>query len=328
MGDCLAAPAGTYALANASAPTGDCARGHFCPELSTSPTQEPCPQRYYNPDLGAESVEGCGVCTSGFYCPSATFEPIVCPRGFYCSTGLAEPEPCRLGSYGNSTGLRRVEECTPCKPGMFCDGLGLPAPRGPCDPGYFCLSGSYTSAPHAPGAPLVDEPTSIGGLCMAGGYCPLGSSKTTNCPPGTYNNYTGAASADDCQACTPGFYCAGSSNPAPSGECSAGYYCLSRSDSATQYEARPGYYAPAASSRETPCMPGTYNSETAQEECLACPPGYVACTLLLLLRRRVLRTRLLLQRSCTHDDDYYYSYSYSQLTNSRRLPGTTAGTCP
>ena len=34
----------------------------------------------------------------------------------------------------------------------------------------------YTSAPHAPGAPAVDEPTTIGGRCPAGGYCPLASS--------------------------------------------------------------------------------------------------------------------------------------------------------
>lgn len=83
-------------------------------------------------------------------------------------TGISEPEPCPLGTYGNTTGLRKISDCTDCDPGYYCDQRGLTGPAGLCDPGYFCLDGSYTSAPSAPGSPLSADESDIGGLCLGG----------------------------------------------------------------------------------------------------------------------------------------------------------------
>jgi len=49
--------------------------------------------------------------------------------------------------------------------------------------------------------------------------------------------------AADCIQCTPGYYCAGSANPFPSGPCDAGSYCTGGSSTPTQYNATPGHYA-------------------------------------------------------------------------------------
>lgn len=83
--------------------------------------------------------------------------------------GVSDPEPCPLGTYGNTTALRKISDCIDCDAGYYCDQRGLTAPAGLCDPGYYCLDGSYTSAPNAPGSPLLADESDIGGLCQ-GGY--------------------------------------------------------------------------------------------------------------------------------------------------------------
>lgn len=120
---------------------------------------------------------------------------------------------------------------------------------------------------------MLDEPSVIGGLCPAGGYCPAGSFEPTNCPSGTYNNYTGATSKDDCADCPPGYYCAGSNNPYPTGKCAAGYYCNSSSTTPYQYEVPPGYFSIEGASQPAPCTPGTYQTYPGEASCLECPAG-------------------------------------------------------
>lgn len=83
----------------------------------------------------------------------------------FIDAGLVDPEPCPVGTYGNTTGVRQISDCTDCTPGYYCDQRGLTNPSGLCDPGYYCLDGSYTSAPSAPGSPLSADETDIGGLC-------------------------------------------------------------------------------------------------------------------------------------------------------------------
>ncbi|GMH73236.1 hypothetical protein TL16_g06129 [Triparma laevis f. inornata] len=273
--DCITTPAGYWSPSNSSSYAGnDCSPGYFCTPGSTSSTQQPCPERFYRPTPNAKSADECSLCVSGGYCPTGSVEPTLCPRGSYCITGVSTPEPCRIGTFGNSTGLRQIEDCSPCSPGYFCDGMGLPHPRGPCDPGYYCLHGSYTSAPHAPGSPTVSEPSSVGGLCPAGGYCPIGFSYPAPCASGTYNNFTGAVAAVDCQNCDPGMYCAGSNKPSPSGLCSAGYYCTGSATAPTQHLTPPGYYTEPGSSAPIPCDPGTFNAQTGQGACTPCVEGW------------------------------------------------------
>ena len=119
----------------------------------------------------------------------------------------------------------------------------------------------------------MDEPSSIGGLCPAGGYCPSGAATPASCPQGTYNNYTGATSAADCAVCPPGYFCAGSNNPSPSGKCSAGYFCNGSSSTPYQFIVPPGYFSIDGASAPTPCTPGTYQTNSGEASCTACPMG-------------------------------------------------------
>ena len=274
LADCLQTPAGSYSIEGSSNVTGLCAPGFWCGAGSSGPYQIPCGDRYYRTNYGGESIESCSLCTAGGFCTSGATAPTVCPRGSYCVTGISEPEPCPLGTFGNSTGLRRVEDCTPCTAGMYCDGLGLTVPRDLCDPGFYCTEASYTSAPNAPGTPLVDDWSSIGGVCPHGHYCSTGSSYPQACPSGTYNNITGSSSISDCENCPAGTFCAGSANTEPTGFSKEGYYTHEGSSSSTQYEAPPGYFTKTGASDPSPCLPGTYNPSSVQTSCLVCPAGF------------------------------------------------------
>ena len=54
------------------------------------------------------------------------------------------------------------------------------------------------------------------------------------------------------------YYCAGDTNPLPTGKCEAGYYCNSSSSTPTQYPALPGHYAKEGSPYMVKCPVGTY----------------------------------------------------------------------
>jgi hypothetical protein len=189
LSDCITTPAGYYTAQAATSVAGLCNPGYYCPAGSSSPYEVPCPARTYRPEYGAESLEECSLCVAGGYCPRASVEPTVCPRGFYCPTGVSVAQPCPPGTYGNATGLRKLEDCQMCSPGFYCDGYGLSAPRGQCSPGYFCLSGSNSSTPYSlitNAVEIVNATAwmvtygeyfvhSLGGICPSGYYCPIGS---------------------------------------------------------------------------------------------------------------------------------------------------------
>lgn len=275
--DCIVTPQGYYTISGASNLTGLCDPGYFCGLGSTGPRETPCPDATYNPYYGRATSDDCSLCVSGGYCPQASSHPNVCPRGYYCPTGVSEASPCPGGTFGNESGLRREEDCVPCLPGFYCDGTGLPRPRGMCAPGHYCIEGSNTSSPNSDGAPRV--PASVGGVCPIGGYCPVGSSYPTACPAGTFGNTSGLASPDECANCLAGFYCAGSNNPYPTGQCYAGYFCLSASTSPTQYECAAGKYSTIGSSECTDCPAGKWQPYRAQSSCVDSPAGYYSDTL-------------------------------------------------
>ncbi len=52
------------------------------------------------------------MCPPGAFCLPGTVSPTECPIGKYCVAGIDTPENCPPGTFGNSTGFRRVEECT------------------------------------------------------------------------------------------------------------------------------------------------------------------------------------------------------------------------
>lgn len=153
--DCSRTLRGYYTIAGASTPTGLCEPGYYCPEGSTGPREVPCPVSTYNPYYGRWSDDDCSLCVSGGYCEEGSAFPSVCPRGYFCIAGVSSFSPCPDGTFGNASGLRREEDCSSCSPGYFCDGTGLPRPRGLCDPGYYCIEGSNTSSPNGPNSPIV-----------------------------------------------------------------------------------------------------------------------------------------------------------------------------
>jgi len=271
---CLPCPAGSYCGTQAlTAVSGTCAPGYYCPESSVTATAVACPSKFYRGHGGGRRLSDCALCPSGKTCGTATVVPSPCPVGSYCVVGVDVAEACPRGTFGNSTGVRRAEDCTPCTPGSFCQVQGLTEPTGLCSPGYFCLEGSDTSAPVNPLAPMVATITPIGGICPPGGYCPAGSSKPEACPAGTFSNVTGASNVSVCLGCVPGSFCQGSSNPFPSGLCSPGYFCTGGASSATQFETPAGFFTGAGAPAPVACVPGTFNNELRQSSCKPCTAG-------------------------------------------------------
>eukprot|EP00606_Chrysophyceae_sp_TOSAG23-5_P001356 GSChrysophyteH2.ASY1.ANO1.1387.1 assembled CDS len=293
--DCTDTPAGSYSTQGASAISGACSPGFYCPINSSGPFQVACIPGTYRAETSGTAVGDCGDCPAGSYCPAATFSPLLCPRGYYCPTGTAEPSACLPGTYG-----------------YYCDTYAMQGPKGMCAAGYFCIAG-------------LDTMTPASAICPAGNYCPMGSPVPTPCPAGTFRQDAqgekaqpgyyaeagdkvesacqtgkfqidaGQGSCDDCPA---GSYCP---NPAmttycddtgltePTGDCDAGYYCTIGATAAEQATitatggpCQPGMYCLAGSGAPspfvgTPCPIGTYFSGTANTECAylygICPVG-------------------------------------------------------
>ena len=276
LSDCLPCEPGSYCLENASLPTGPCAPGYYCPTNITNgelnreigsygPTQKPCPGGTYQDNFTSVSVDDCMACPEGFYCVAGSAQPVVCDLGSYCPLGSMYPTPCPVGTVGSSDGLTAVGNCSQCPSGRYCNSPGLFSPRAPCDPGYVCYGGAATSTPS-------DGIT--GELCPAGGYCPLGSSTSSPCPPGTFSNTSGSTNTFGCSDCTPGFYCANARTPEPTGPCNAGYYCPGGAMTPNDTVTPAGHYTPPGSSAPVPCVVGSWMPHEAAGECYSCIAGY------------------------------------------------------
>ena len=222
---------------------GICPIGYFCPNKTVTFKDFPCRKGYFGNETKLSSHDECHPCTPGYYCDrDAMTEPAAkchvgyycsekaitpqpttlaqgggeCPQGFYCESGYFQPLPCPKGTYGDRIKLGNITQCTDCPGGMYCAQDGLPAPNGSCIAGHYCSGGA-----------IVNNPTvqAYGGICPKGHYCPIQTTTPFSCPPGTYNNQTGATRPQDCQPCPARQYCAGYGNEAPDGLCDAGYFC-------------------------------------------------------------------------------------------------------
>ena len=133
-------PAGTYGDADglfASACSGQCAPGHFCPGGSTNRTAARCPTGRYRGQVGAASADDCSPCGLGQQCVdslyiipctagkysnvSGSITCNVCPAGTYSASGNATCTQCRRGSYQDKPGQAF---CLPCVPGRYSRRLG------------------------------------------------------------------------------------------------------------------------------------------------------------------------------------------------------------
>ncbi|XP_062603182.1 uncharacterized protein LOC134264959 [Saccostrea cucullata] len=263
-------------VTNLTAPAGDCSPGYYCTEGVDTPTPTGnhtgvggiCPQGYKCP--GATVVpEGCPAgtyqdqtnqatctaCPAGYYCTanSTTYTDKPCPSGHYCptSTQYDTQYPCLKGTFNNHTGQANDSACSPCTPGYYCGFPGLSTPTDQCDPGWFCTLQSYLAQPSAP----------EGGMCVAGQYCPRGSSAPTGCDPGQY--------------------CDSNMMSAPRGNCSSGYYCTTNSTTATPTgtggdRCPPGHYCVEGSFVAEPCPPGFFQPSYSAQNlsyCISCTSG-------------------------------------------------------
>jgi len=194
---CQTSPAGFFTRDAATTVGTPCTAGFYCPAGTTGAAAVPCPVGKMRKLTGAGQLSDCAACTAGYYCGQATAIPTICTQGSYCLSGSETPTSCPIGTFGAKVGLTATSECTDCLPGMFCSQQGLKSPDGLCDMGYFCISKATTPNP-------TDGTT--GNVCVAGGFCDLGSFESVSCRPGTFNTNTGGTSEAECIACTPGKY--------------------------------------------------------------------------------------------------------------------------
>ena len=115
--------------------------------------------------------------------------------------------------------------------------------------------------------------------------------KRVACLAGTYNPNSYGTTVSSCLACPAGKYCDTTGLSEYSGQCQAGFLCVSGSSSATPgynststlYDeansvtngACPrGYTCATGAIYPQPCSPGTYQPNTQQTSCIACPTTF------------------------------------------------------
>ncbi|XP_044928344.1 SCO-spondin isoform X2 [Mustela putorius furo] len=250
--------------------TGDlCPPGHFCPKGSPRPT--PCPPGSLLPIPGATSQEDCQPCPGGWFCSRAglSFPEAPCEGGWFCPrASVSGHSPGTLCPVGHSCPPGSLEPQL-CPPGQYQDEPGQSLCKI-CPAGKFC---SFRI--QRPGA----RPTWPVN-CPPGYYCPLGTWSPTQhpCPRGTFREWPGARSAEDCRPCPAGQFCSdsGSGKPFPDGLCSPGYYCPPGQTSATptSFRCPRGFYCPEGSPQPRACENGTFQPQEAKGSCEPCPAGF------------------------------------------------------
>ncbi|OAF66035.1 hypothetical protein A3Q56_06248, partial [Intoshia linei] len=287
---CVICDAGKYCynsiLKNGIVSPFDCPPGYYCPIGTKFSNQYPCPKGTYSDlsnlkakseckdctagncctTLGSSSVGG--PCNAGFICnlKSSTPTPIdgitgdYCPQGYYCISGSSNGVGCPTGTFGATVGLTKLEECTDCTEGFYCDKVGLKTPKAACTAGYWCKRASTYANP-------IGE--IFGDKCPPGFYCTNGL--PIPCPPGTFRNTEGAAALNDCTKCKAGFYCDTFKLTSVTGQCDQGYYCSLGAtiprplDGITGNICPIGTYCPSKSVQPTDCVDGTYASTKGQK---------------------------------------------------------------
>lgn len=255
--------------------TTPCPAGSYCPTGSSVGT--PCLGGSFRNSTGAAAQSDCTQCNVGDICPAgSTFKitPAQCPIGSYCPSTSNTNVPCPEGTYGNSTGLTSVTQCTTCSVGLYCAG-GATKPAA-CAAGYYvsgtacvaCPAGSFCVSipPYAPqqcaaGSYRGTTGGSSCNPCVAGAYCLQGATAPTFCGVGYYSSATSATTAGTC------------------GACPAGSYCSSRSSTSatTQTICPAGSYCPEGANVPQPCPPGKFLNTTGASlltQCRSCPAGY------------------------------------------------------
>ena len=283
--DCIPCPPGEYCVGGQTEPDGDCSLGYYCPQYSSSPTDNACPSGSYAPFTNLTSADDCIGCPPGSICVSPAVSPTLCaagtytarmhtgdatqstclscPAGYKCAEGATGPEECGSGYYSGGN----TDTCTLCDVGHYCASnttttAAMTAAR--CPAGLFCAAGMDA-------APDVQTHA-----CPAGHYCLEATAAPADCSPGTYNPRVAAESQAECVDCPAGHYCVGG-EASVTGECDAGHYCGIGSSSATDAACPRGFFRINTRGESllacAPCLSGHYCNETALTSPVTCPAG-------------------------------------------------------
>ena len=122
--------------------------------------------------------------------------------------------------------------------------------------------------------------TSIGSICPAGRYCPLGTRYADEypCPVGTFSSSTGNYQPADCEDCTPGKYCQFKGQTSAYSNLLAGYHGNNEAGHKIPdpYKCPQTAYCDAGSAAPTGCPDGQWTpSRGAQSiaDCIPCERG-------------------------------------------------------
>ena len=282
-------PAGYFCL-EGQEPQKCQTEGRYCPIGTGQVDGYACPPGLWSDQRDGEDVNAfCQNCPPTFACDTEndTAVKIPCPDGYYCpgASSTTTAKGCPIGSYGRTTGLSNIRQCTDCLAGFYCPyatgPVGSSRPPKECEDGFACNRAAITPTPDGLDG-TENRP------CPAGNFCPKGLQ--TKCPIGTYLPTEGGENQDDCLPCPAGFYCEseGMTTYNTYDKCAPGYFCFafaskyrpSNDNSSNFGICTEGHYCPDGASHEYQCKEGFYNDEqgqeTCQNECLAgyfCPPG-------------------------------------------------------
>jgi hypothetical protein len=253
---CTQCPAGTYGNATGletAACSGPCAAGYYCPVGSRG--------QYGNKADGSAATgaaNSTSVCPIGSYCAQGSALPSACPAGTYgnaaglttatcsgpCAAGHYCPEgssgqyggtattaassttKCQVGSY--STGGATTASCRRCRAGRYgtATAMTTSACSGPCIAGYYCPAGSTGEYGNTATTATAATNATPSTKCPPGHYCPTGTGSPIPCAAGTFGNATAGATTPCTSACPAGKYCCpGTTSSSSSQTCPAGYYC-------------------------------------------------------------------------------------------------------
>ena len=252
----------------ATACSSACERGSFCAEGAGAPL--PCSGGTYSGATDLSSAAQCQTTAPGFYAP----------------TGSTQQTPCSPGTVAPSASM---SSCLKCEAGKYQAGEGKQACVA-CEPGSYCPEGASAALPCKEGSYSDATNLTIEAECTPtakGYFAPTGSTRQTECSPGTVAPNTGMGACSKCAAgtyqkgegepacvaCEPGSYCPiGASAALP---CKEGSYSISTNlTSADQCtETGVGHFAPTASTQQTPCSPGTVASTKGLGACVPCAAG-------------------------------------------------------
>ena len=137
-----------------------CPPGNYC----NDGVKRSCPPGTFGSDESLTTHACSGPCPAGYFCPLGTTNPIPCGTGNYCPLGSPAPFKISVGYYGLSD----------------IDAISNSQAQRICDPGHYCRNGSRFVCPggtYGGTSGLSQEGCS--GICLAGFYCPSGSTSAT-----------------------------------------------------------------------------------------------------------------------------------------------------